>query len=160
METLWHAMRSVDPHNNEPTMQPISPNTTPPQDFISAPRYSTEELAGFGSIIRKKIAAAEEDLQLALGALSRAGSNGTEDTYGGNKGFDEGNAAVDREELMMLAYRQRKFINELNLALGRIRSGTYGICRASGARIPKERLRAVPHTTLCIAAKQGGSATV
>lgn len=139
-------------------MRHITPNSTPAQDYTAVPRYSAEELAEFGSIIRSKIAAAEEDLKMALGSLSRAGSNGTEDTYVGNKGFDEGNVALDREELMLLVFRQRKFINELNLALGRIRAGTYGICRVSGERIAKERLRVVPHTTLCIAVKQGAAA--
>ena len=31
---------------------------------------------------------------------------------------------------------------------------TYGICRETGKLIPKERLRAVPHATLSIEAKQ------
>ena len=31
---------------------------------------------------------------------------------------------------------------------------TYGVCRETGKLIPKERLRAVPHATLCIEAKQ------
>lgn len=91
---------------------------------------------------------------MALESLSHEASNGTEDTYFGNKGLEEGNPSLEREELMMLAARQQKFIKELGLALERIRLGSYGICRVSGTRIPKERLRAVPHATTCIAAKQ------
>ena len=33
---------------------------------------------------------------------------------------------------------------------------TYGICRETGKLIPKERLRAVPHATLGIDAKEDG----
>ena len=39
-------------------------------------------------------------------------------------------------------------------ALVRIDNKTYGICRATGKLIPKERLRAVPHATLCVEEKQ------
>ena len=117
-------------------------------------RYSAEELAEFAAIIRAKLTAAEEDLRTAMGSLSHLASNGTEDTYSGTAGLEEGNPSLEREELMMVAARQQKFIQELKLALERIRLGTYGICRVSGARIPKERLQLVPHTTTCIAAKQ------
>ena len=34
-----------------------------------------------------------------------------------------------------------------------IHNKTYGICRETGKLIPKERLRAVPHATLCIEVK-------
>ena len=47
---------------------------------------------------------------------------------------------------------------ELQFALARIRAGTYGVCRATGQLIPKERLRLVPHTTLSMAGKQGVAA--
>lgn len=120
-------------------------------------RLTSEELAEFETIIRNKLAAAEGDLRMAMESLSYEASNGTQDTYSGNKGLDEGNPSLEREELMMLATRQQKFIKELNLALGRIRLGSYGICRISGVRIPKDRLRAVPHATTCIGVKQLGS---
>ena len=35
-----------------------------------------------------------------------------------------------------------------------VENKTYGICRVTGKLIPKERLRAVPHATLSIEAKQ------
>ena len=48
-----------------------------------------------------------------------------------------------------------KFIQNLQAALVRIENKTYGICRVTGKLIPKERLRAVPHATLSIEAKEG-----
>ena len=45
-------------------------------------------------------------------------------------------------------------IRFLQNALIRIENKTYGICRVTGKLIPKERLRAVPHATLSIEAKQ------
>jgi RNA polymerase-binding transcription factor DksA len=47
-----------------------------------------------------------------------------------------------------------KFIQGLQAALVRIENKTYGVCRVTGKLIPKERLRAVPHATLSIEAKQ------
>jgi RNA polymerase-binding transcription factor DksA len=41
----------------------------------------------------------------------------------------------------------------LQAALVRIENKTYGICRETGKLISKERLRAVPHATLSIDAK-------
>ena len=49
-----------------------------------------------------------------------------------------------------------KFIQHLQAALVRIENKTYGICRETGKLIPKERLRAVPHATLGIDAKEAG----
>ena len=57
------------------------------------------------------------------------------------------------EEAGRLAQRQQKFIQHLQAALVRIENKTYGICRETGKLISKERLRAVPHATLCIDAK-------
>ena len=55
-----------------------------------------------------------------------------------------------------LAQRQLKFIQGLQAALVRIENKTYGICRETGKLIPAERLRAVPHATLSIEAKNSG----
>jgi len=48
---------------------------------------------------------------------------------------------------------QKKFIEQLNAALLRIENKSYGICRETGKLIQRERLLAVPHTTLSMAAK-------
>ena len=60
---------------------------------------------------------------------------------------------MSKEEAGKLAQRQLKFIQYLEAALVRIENKTYGICRETGILISKERLRAVPHATLSIDAK-------
>ena len=52
-----------------------------------------------------------------------------------------------------MAARQQRFISNLENALIRIENKSYGICRETGKLISKERLRAVPHATLSIDAK-------
>ena len=59
-----------------------------------------------------------------------------------------------RQLLKEHAARQKKLIQHLDNALIRIQNKVYGICRESGKLISKERLRAVPHATLSIQAKQ------
>jgi len=60
---------------------------------------------------------------------------------------------LSKEENSRLAARQQKFIIALENALIRIENKSYGICRATGKLIPKERLRIVPHATLSMDAK-------
>lgn len=116
-------------------------------------RYSPEELQEFETLIRQKLAQAEETLLQAKESLMRLSGNTTDDTYQGLSSLDDGTAIMEREDLTRSVVRQEKFITQLTAALGRIRTGEYGVCRATGQLIPKERLRLVPHTTLTVEAK-------
>ncbi|UFS63587.1 TraR/DksA C4-type zinc finger protein [Sulfurimonas sp. HSL-3221] len=49
-----------------------------------------------------------------------------------------------------LIQQQRHELDEVNHALSKIKNGTYGVCEASGDKIPLERLQAVPHARYCI----------
>jgi DnaK suppressor protein len=116
-------------------------------------RYSDEELEEFREIIMIKLEKARSDLKLLTEALSNDGENGTNDTSPTFKVLEEGYQVLSKEENGRLAARQQKFINNLENALIRIQNKTYGICRATGKLIAKERLRIVPHATLSIEAK-------
>lgn len=116
-------------------------------------KYSKEELDEFKGIINEKLGKAREDLQLLVDQLSHKDDHGTDDTSPTFKLLDEGSEVLSREEINQLAARQQKFIQSLENALIRISNGTYGICRATGKLISKERLRIVPHATLSIEAK-------
>ena len=72
----------------------------------------------------------------------------------GHKTAEELINTLSKEETTRLAARQLKFIQNLRAALVRIENKTYGVCRVTGKLIPKERLRAVPHATLSIEAKE------
>ena len=117
-------------------------------------RYSAEELEEFDEIILKKLELAKNDYQQMMDTLSNKGGNDVDDTMPTYKVLEEGSLNQTKEELTTMAARQRKFIPSLQAALVRIENKTYGICRATGKLIPKERLRAVPHATLSIEAKQ------
>ena len=117
-------------------------------------RYLDEELEEFKGIIQKKIEKAKADYNLLKNTISHEESNDTEDTSPTFKVLEEGAATLSKEEAGKLAQRQLKFIQHLQAALIRIENKTYGICRETGKLISKERLRAVPHATLSIEAKQ------
>ena len=116
-------------------------------------KYAPDELKEFQGIITEKLEKAREDLTLLVDQLSHKDDHGTEDTSPTFKLMDEGSDVLSKEEINQLAARQQKFVQSLENALIRIKNGTYGICRATGKLIPKERLRIVPHATLSIEAK-------
>lgn len=116
-------------------------------------RFNEEELEEFRQIIINKLDKARSDLKLLTEALSNEDENGTNDTSPTFKVLEEGYQVLSKEENGRLAARQQKFINNLENALIRIENKTYGICRATGKLIAKERLRIVPHATLSIEAK-------
>lgn len=117
-------------------------------------RYSDEELNEFRVLIQGKLKTAQEDYEMYKNSLTQSDGNDTQDTSPTFKVLEEGAATLSKEEAGKLAQRQLKFIQHLQAALVRIENKTYGICRDTGKLISKERLRAVPHATLCIDAKR------
>ncbi len=116
-------------------------------------RYSDVELEEFRQIINEKLEKAQRDYELLRDGMTNMDGNDVMDTSPTFKVLEEGAATLSKEESGRLAQRQMKFIQHLQAALVRIENKTYGICRETGKLIPKERLRAVPHATLSIEAK-------
>ena len=98
-------------------------------------RYTDEELMEFKQLILQKIDIARADYDEILAALTHRNNNSVDDTSPTYKIAEEGYITQSKEELNTLAARQKKFIDNLQAALIRI-------------------LRAVPHATLSIEAKQ------
>jgi DnaK suppressor protein len=117
-------------------------------------RYSDEELEEFRQLILEKLEKAKKDYDLLKSTITQGDSNDIQDTSPTFKVLEEGASTLSKEEAGNLAQRQQKFIQHLQAALVRIEHKTYGICRETGNLIPKDRLRAVPHATLSIDAKQ------
>ena len=116
-------------------------------------RYSREELVEFEEIIQDKLTAARKELAFIKETLTRRNDSGTDNTASSSKVLEDGADTAEKESLNQLASRQMKFIQQLENALIRIKNGTYGVCIGTGKLIPKERLRAVPHTQHSIEAK-------
>lgn len=119
-------------------------------------RYSDAELEEFRAIIMEKLDVARRNYDQLKMSLMGLDGNDTDDTSPTYKVLEDGAAALSKEETTQLAQRQFKFIQGLQAAIVRIENKTYGICRETGKLIPAERLRAVPHATLSIEAKNNG----
>lgn len=117
------------------------------------PRYSDEELEEFRQLILSKIESATSLYEELCQSLRNNEGNDVADTSPTFKTLEEGATTLEREATARLAERQLQFISHLRAALIRIDNKTYGVCRATGKLIPKERLRAVPHATLCVEEK-------
>lgn len=123
--------------------------------FSSGPtmRYSDADLAEFREIIQKKLDAAKKELAYLQGLITRKDEGGDMDEAR-YMTMEDGSVSMEREQLSQMASRQITFIDHLEKAMMRIENKTYGICRVTGKLIDKARLRAVPHATLSIEAKQ------
>lgn len=119
-------------------------------------RYTDAELEEFRAIINDKLDKAQCDYDQLKSSIMNQDGNGIEDTSPTYKVLEEGANTLSKEEVGRLAQRQQKFIQGLQAALMRIENKTYGICRETGKLIPAERLKAVPHATLSIEAKNDG----
>ena len=154
-----------NPTQNRPSVaRPIPVNRRPeparaiirdskPPEETGKNRYADTELEEFRAIINKKLTEARKELTSLQAQMTAANDHGTDDTASTFKILEDGSDSLAKEEAGQLASRQKKFIEQLENALVRIENKTYGICRVTGKLIPKERLRAVPHTTQSIEAK-------
>jgi len=109
--------------------------------------YSQNVLDEFDVLISKKLGEAQEEFNSLSSRLNELNENSSSNL------LTDGADAVAMDELNMLMTRQRVLIENLSNALVRVRNKTYGVCHETGELIPVERLRAVPHTTLSVAAK-------
>ena len=111
-------------------------------------RYSDEELQEFKELIIAKIEQAEENYKRLTDTIMVDESDPT------FKMMEEGASTLQKEVSSQQAQRQLGFIRKLQAALVRIENKTYGVCRITGKLIPKDRLLAVPHTTLSLEGKE------
>ncbi len=116
-------------------------------------RYSDSDLVEFREIINKKLDAAKKELAYLQGLITRRDEGGDMDEAR-YMTMEDGSVSMEREQLSQMASRQITFIDHLEKAIMRIENKTYGVCRVTGKLIDKARLRAVPHATLSIEAKQ------
>lgn len=113
-------------------------------------RYNDEELQEFEVLIDNKLTESKEQLGFYMSQLADRANNADTKV----KGLDDGIGTAENERMTTMAGRLKKHISHLENAKIRVKNKVYGVCRESGKLISKERLRAVPHATLSIVAKQ------
>jgi DnaK suppressor protein len=112
-------------------------------------RYSDMELAEFRILIQQKLTKAKEEFIFYRTQLDELGYSGTTKV----RSLDDAVGSSENEFVTAAAARIQQYVRHLENALLRIDNKVYGVCRATGKLIPKDRLKAVPHATLSIEAK-------
>lgn len=123
-------------------------------DGLPQTPFTDEELDFFKGIILEKRRSAVEDIERMQLQLKDSREQSENDSAYSFHMADAGTDAMEREKLYLMVARQQKFIGYLDRALDRIQKKSYGICKVTGNPIAKERLEAVPHTEISIAAKR------
>jgi RNA polymerase-binding transcription factor DksA len=73
-----------------------------------------------------------------------------------DEGGEGDTMVVERERDLALSAQARETLIEIDAAIDRIMKGTYGYSIVSGAPIPRERLEAIPWSTVLVEEKVGG----
>ena len=76
--------------------------------------------------------------------------NGDASAFGMHQA-DAGSDAYDRDFALSLLGKEQDALYEINEALKRIETGTYGLCEGTATKIPEERLEAMPFARYSVA---------
>ncbi|MFK8024462.1 MAG: TraR/DksA family transcriptional regulator [Ilumatobacter sp.] len=145
-------------------------NEVPEVHEIPAPRGTTKDGISYTKDFDVKFLKAqrEELIDRRESELKRAtrledeAESLIEDGEMGDVQFDdeggEGDTMVVQRDLdRVLSSQARAAVEEIDAALTRIEAGTYGYSEVSGLPIPRERLEALPETTVLAAEKVSGA---
>lgn len=99
------------------------------------------------SVLRSQLEREREELRHRLAELGFGDEGGLE--YDGNFA-DSSQVTAERGEAEALAHSLQETLNEVEHALGKLDTGTYGICEGCEKPIPGPRLEAMPMARFCI----------
>ncbi len=136
---------------------------------MPAPRGRTKDGIAYTRDFDAKFLKSQRDLltterQSLLGQADRLEDEANsliEDGEMGDVQFDdesgEGDTmVVERERDLALSAQARQIVTDIDAALDRLVTGTYGYSLVSGKPIPRERLEAIPWATELVEEKVGG----
>ena len=126
----------------------------------AAPKaYAAEDLRHFKELILAKRKETVEELDsLKESMMDVTTGEYISESSNYSLHMEQGTDAMEREKTFLFASRGSKFVNQLDDALVRIESKSYGICKVCGLLVPKERLEAVPTAQTCAEYKNTGMA--
>lgn len=133
---------------SEKETQETEDNNIQPTD--STVRYSDEDLEMFERVIQEAKREALDELRMLKERLEDLNSYDLAEEsmiYSMHMG-EQGSEPMEKEKTYAQIQRINEYVKKLDEALSRIKEKTYGICRVCKILIAKERLLAVPITTL------------
>ncbi len=139
---------------------PIKPPFVPPK---AAPAPSGEPVAAgsngthtpaFVAKQRQRLLDLRDDLVDAVSGMARDtirnAPEGSEASGSGQHQGDAGSDAYDRDFALSVLAKEQDALYEIEQALRRIQSNSYGICEMSSRKIPQTRLEAIPFARLTV----------
>ena len=146
--------KKVTPKKVAPEPVKVAPKPvalTKKEEALLGPRmWTKEQLARFREMILAKRKETLEELDtLKESMMDVQTGEYISESSNYSLHMEQGTDAMEREKTFLFASRGSKFIIQLDDALTRIESGTFGQCKACGLLIPKERLEAVLTAQTC-----------
>ena len=120
-------------------------------------KYSKSKLKKFQEQIVEKMGSVSEEvdtLREGIGSATNKQGGVTPDAIYSLHMADAGTDSHEQEKNFMLMNRGSDYFKSLEIALERIREGSFGICKICEDLIPEERMMAVPSATKCVDCKE------
>lgn len=140
---------------------PVKPPFVPPKPAIMQQNGEQHSQGGSGkhsdSFIQKqhqRLLDLRDELVDAMSGMTRDtirnAPEGSEASGSGQHQGDAGSDAYDRDFALSVLAKEQDALYEIEQALRRIQTGTYGICEMSQRKIPQARLEAIPFARLTV----------
>ncbi len=139
---------------------PIKPPFVPPKAAPApagdpvAPGSNGTHSPAFVQKQRQRLLDLRDDLMDAVSGMARDtirnAPEGSEASGSGQHQGDAGSDAYDRDFALSVLAKEQDALYEIEQALRRIQSSSYGICEMSARKIPQARLEAIPFARLTV----------
>lgn len=149
-EVVETKTNKVEEEKSEPITVKVEPVKVHAKKPVSTVRYSDEDLEEFEKNIKASKDEALDELRMLRDRLEDLTSPdmAEESMVYSMHMAEQGSEAMEKEKTFAQIQRINEYLKKLDDALLRIKDKTYGICRVCNCLINKERLLAVPITTL------------
>jgi len=114
--------------------------------------WTGSELAEVRDALEAEAAGLRHDIEEAESHIAARLGDGIREA--GDDEADVGVKTFEREHEFHMTSNSRRLLEQTEQALGRIDTGTYGVCDSCGQSIGKARLMAFPRAVLCVRCKQ------
>jgi DnaK suppressor protein len=155
------AQRTAPPAQPEAATKAAKATTKAPKATTKAPKARREVTDKFlleqqGLLLAERATYVEQAEALKAEADSLAQEMEPGDVQFDEESGEGGTVTVDRERDLALSAQARAAVEDIDHALAKIETGTYGLCEGCGQPIPRARLKALPQARLCVNCKSGG----
>jgi DnaK suppressor protein len=143
----------VPPAPVKPPFVPPKAAPVPTDEPVAAGSNGTHSPA-FVQKQRQRLLDLRDELVDAMSGMTRDtirnAPEGSEASGSGQHQGDAGSDAYDRDFALSVLAKEQDALYEIEQALRRIQSGSYGICEISSRKIPQARLEAIPFARLTV----------